>query len=108
MFTPQTCAPPITLAALKFAVSDQDLFGQCDETLEVRLPSDLKDAVRRAAAQRKMKTGPWVRLVLANAALGQEHVLSVLAERVGMAPVPAPLPAPAVAPSFVRTTARVG
>lgn len=98
MITPHRSAQSISL---KFALADDDLFGVCDDSLELRLPNPLKDACRRAAAKRGMKLAPWVRMELAKAALGQKHVLGVLVDRVGIAPVQAPIEAPAVA----RTTA---
>jgi serine/threonine protein phosphatase PrpC len=86
---------PEHLEALgRMSLSADDLFGPCDDELEVRLPSELKDLLRREAAKRRMTLAAYVRISLATAALGPDHVTMLVLQRVGVAQQQAPVDVP--------------
>jgi hypothetical protein len=86
---------PEHLEALgRMSLSADDLFGPCDDELEIRLPSELKDLLRREAAKRRMTLAAYVRISLATAALGPDHVTMLVLQRVGVAQKQAPVDVP--------------
>lgn len=74
----------------RMALADEQLFGKNDAVFELRLPSDLKDAL----AQKGAETGRSLAAVLRLAAVlylrGPEHVAMVVARRYGLAQQSAP------------------
>jgi hypothetical protein len=69
---------------LRFALGAEDLFGKADDSLELRISSELKEALRKYAASKRMTMSAAAKLLLANGIFGPEHVVSVVAQRVTM------------------------
>lgn len=86
------------------SLSDDELFGKCDDSLELRLPSELKDALARRAAAEGRSVAAQVRFALVMQLFGPEHVAMLIARRYGLAQKVVPIPAP----EAVRTTAGAG
>lgn len=92
---PPAKTDPVDFSAhLRLSLSSDDLFGKCDDSMEFRLPSELKDALKRHAAKRRMTAGACLRLLIATNVMGQEHVTSVLVERLSGFGAPARTSAP--------------
>lgn len=77
---------PDLTGKLEFSLAVDDFLGKCDDGLEIRLPSELKAALRRAAAQKGMTTGAYVRLLIAASINGPDHIATLLVERLDMGP----------------------
>lgn len=71
---------------IAFTLAAEDLFDKCDEELKIRIPSSMKAAVMRAAAARRMPVAAYLRMTIAAALYGPEHIATVVAKRLGMAP----------------------
>lgn len=56
--------------------------GALDTELKMRFDSDVLDELRRQAVAMGMNTSAYIRLVLRVKAFGEDHVASVVAERV--------------------------
>lgn len=80
--TPHPSNESVELAAqVRFTLASDDLFGKCDDSIEFRLPADMKESLRREAAARRMPMGALLRMLIAKEVLGDEHVFSVVAMR---------------------------
>lgn len=74
-----------------FALVDDGLFGKCDDVLELRIPSEFKDALRRKAASVEpsgMSMSNYARLVLAANVYGEGHIASLMARRISVVTAP--------------------
>lgn len=74
-----------------FSIVDDGLFAKCDDVLELRIPSEFKEALRRKAAlagPNGMSMSSYARLVLAMNVYGQQHVASLMAQRLAMVTAP--------------------
>jgi hypothetical protein len=76
--------PPLNEEAM-FALADDNLFGKCDDDLEFRLPTAMKEELGKWAAERRMSKGAAARLFIATGLRGADHVVSVAVERVTVA-----------------------
>lgn len=83
----------------RMSLADDELFGKNDDTLEMRLPSELKAALARRAQQDGRSVAAVVRFALVMHVFGPEHVAMLVARRYGLAQKVVPIPAP----EFVRT-----
>lgn len=73
-----------------FSIGDDNLFGLNSDTLELRLPTELKDAVRRKAAEHDMTVSNYLRLLMAMNVWGEQHVASLIAKKLRVVTTPVP------------------
>jgi hypothetical protein len=88
---------PEDYEAWRLSLADEELFGKNDDDFEFRLPTDLKAALAKRAAERKCSTAALLRLAAVTYLYGPDHVGILVAKRYGLAPM--------TAPSIARTTA---
>lgn len=69
---------------LMFSIADDSLFGLNGDSMEIRLPTELKDAVRARAAQHDMTVSNYVRLLLAMNVWGEQHVAMLVARKLSV------------------------
>lgn len=92
---------PEDFEAWRLSLADEELFGKNDDTFELRLPADLKEALARKGAETNRSAAAVLRLAAVLYLRGPEHVGMLVAKRFGLEPTMAPdsarTPAPAVA-----------
>lgn len=71
----------VNLQELRMSLASEDFFGPCDDEFTIKLPAALKEAMRREAARKRMSAAAFMRMALAQAIWGPEHVATLLAQR---------------------------
>lgn len=74
----------------RMSVADEELFGKNDADFELRLPSDLKEALARRGAESGRSAAAVLRLAAVLYLRGPEHVGMIVARRYGVAQNAAP------------------
>lgn len=65
--------------------ADEELFGKNNDSFELRLPTELKDALARRAAERGTSTAALLRLIAVTYLYGADHVGILVLKRYGVA-----------------------
>jgi hypothetical protein len=86
--------------AWRLSLADEELFGKNNDSFELRLPTELKDALAKKAAERGTSTAALLRLIAVTYLYGADHVGILVLKRYGVAGNPVLQP--------VRTTAQTG
>ncbi|WP_331175366.1 ribbon-helix-helix protein, CopG family [Roseateles sp.] len=81
---------PEDYAAWRLSLADEELFGKNDDDFEFRLPSDLKAALAKKAAERGTSTAALLRLIAVTYLYGADHVGILVLKRFGVVPGTAP------------------
>lgn len=77
----------------RMSLADEEIFGKNDADFEMRLPSGLKDAMAKKAAETGRSAASVARLAMALYLFGPEHVGILVARRYGLGQQPAPFDA---------------
>jgi len=74
----------------RMSLSDEEMFGKNDDVLEIRIPSGLKAALQRRAAEQGRTAAATARYALVLHLYGPEYVGMMVARRYGVVPTPVP------------------
>lgn len=88
---------PEEFEAWRLSLADEELFGKNNDSFELRMSTELKDALAKRAAERGTSTAALLRLAAVTFLYGPDHVGILVAKRYGLGQMPAP--------SAVRTAA---
>lgn len=75
-------------AAWRLSLADEELFGKNNDKFELRLSTELKDALAKKAAERGTSVAALLRLIAVQYLYGADHVGMVVATRLGVVLTP--------------------